>query len=285
MPTTDEHRSRTETRRGSADVCLSVAATSENVEIARQVAAGAAEAVGLELEPAARFDTIAAEASQNVVEHAYAGASPGPMELRIELSAGSQEAGGELSVAVSDRGTGFQLGPSRGSPEGLGLSLISGLSDGFALRSTRRQGSEVQAGLLLDGEGPSADQPSAPDPDVSVIEFAGTQFLASVLPRALAGHVWRLRTTIERVAQAMQLGEAISRGLLRREAILLPLWVTTRTGDDDLEVEIGPLDDEQAGLVAAELDRLAAESPELAIDRTVERDDPGSRLSLSIPLR
>src|SRR5205807_10127108 len=77
------------------------------------------------------------EALTNAVVHAYRGNEPGHFHVTAAV------ASGELWVLISDDGRGLHAwNDSRGL--GIGLSLISGLSDDFAIVPRATGGTEVQ---------------------------------------------------------------------------------------------------------------------------------------------
>jgi serine/threonine-protein kinase RsbW len=107
-----------------------------SVPDARNAAAGCVRRLGFEESVARAVAMAVTEACSNVVLHAYREHDePGSLTLLIETD-------GDLCVTVSDEGLGMV--PRVDSPGiGMGLPLISRLSDHLELRSGRRGGSEV----------------------------------------------------------------------------------------------------------------------------------------------
>jgi anti-sigma regulatory factor (Ser/Thr protein kinase) len=106
------------------------------------------------------------EALTNAVVHAYRDGEPGRFQVTAAL------ASGELWVLIGDDGRGLHAwNDSRGL--GIGLSLISGLSDDFAIVTRASGGTEVQmrfdlktgaaALARLRHEGRAVRQPRPPD--------------------------------------------------------------------------------------------------------------------------
>lgn len=116
-----------------------------------------------------RLDEIrlaVSEALTNAVVHAYRTGEPGRLHVTAAV------ASDELWVLIGDDGHGLHAGND--SPGlGIGLSLISGLSDDFAIVTRASGGTEVQmrfdlrdpvAGpAVINREGPPVRQPRRPD--------------------------------------------------------------------------------------------------------------------------
>ncbi len=82
------------------------------------------------------------EALTNVVLHAYP-AWLGHVHLTVKV------AGGELWVLIADSGCGVHAGPDS-HRLGLGLALISQLTDGFSIVERSSGGTEIRLRYLLD---------------------------------------------------------------------------------------------------------------------------------------
>lgn len=219
-------------------------ATERTIGVAAAVAAGVADALALELEPATRLSTIALEASRNVVAHAYPDAPPGPLELRIKSSDGDAESSPRsLVVSVHDLGEGISLTPTPGDPPGLGLSMICALSDAIAIRSRPSQGMSLDATLTLDAPPAPVAAASTARPGSSLLSFGDVKLLSAVLPRALAAHVRERRLTLERMAETMLLGDAIARAIGSTGGAEVPdVSITGPNEDPSLRVRVGPLE-------------------------------------------
>jgi len=83
---------------GPSDFILYRTATALNVRDMLQIVRARLEARGIESDICSRIELAVAEALNNVVEHAYAGAEPGPMRLALR----AQRAG--LCVDLADTG-------------------------------------------------------------------------------------------------------------------------------------------------------------------------------------
>jgi len=120
-----------------ACVRLEIENRPQNVALVRAALSGLAEAVGFDAELTSDIQTAVSEACNNVVLHAYEGAS-GPMDVTV--SCGSDG----IDVLVADRGTGITRLSSAGDHMGLGLALISALADQAEFTSPNDGGTEVR---------------------------------------------------------------------------------------------------------------------------------------------
>jgi anti-sigma regulatory factor (Ser/Thr protein kinase) len=112
-------------------------AVPEAVPLARTAVAAVAEASGVAGEQLEEIRLATSEAITNAVVHAYQGGSAGRFHVTVAIAAG------ELWVLIGDDGRGLHAGnTSRGL--GIGLSLISGLSDDFSIVTRATGGTEVQ---------------------------------------------------------------------------------------------------------------------------------------------
>lgn len=112
-------------------------AVPEAVPLARRAAVAVAEAAGVDRERLEEIRLAVSEAASNAVLHAYRGASGGRFHVTVAL------ASGELWVLISDDGRGLHAwNDSQGL--GIGLWLISSLSDDFSIVPRAAGGTEVQ---------------------------------------------------------------------------------------------------------------------------------------------
>jgi stage II sporulation protein AB (anti-sigma F factor) len=128
---------------GSSDVSHadalneSYAAVPEAVPLARRALTEVAEEAGAGGERLEEIRLAVSEALTNAVVHAYRPGQAGHFHVTAAV------ASGELWVLISDDGRGLHAwNDSRGL--GIGLSLISGLSDDFAIVTRASGGTEVQ---------------------------------------------------------------------------------------------------------------------------------------------
>ncbi|MBV8948221.1 MAG: ATP-binding protein [Solirubrobacterales bacterium] len=129
-------------------------AVPEAVPLARRLVSDLAAAAGAGGERLEEIRLAVSEALTNAVVHAYGdGDPPGDGEVgRFRVVAAV--ASSELWVLISDHGRGLHAGhESRGL--GIGLSLISALSDDFAIVNRASGGTEVQMRFDLTKTGPT----------------------------------------------------------------------------------------------------------------------------------
>ena len=112
-------------------------AVAEAVPLARRALTEVAAAAGAGGERLEEIRLAVSEALTNAVVHAYRGNEPGQFQVTAAVVSG------ELWILISDDGRGLHAwNDSRGL--GIGLSLISGLSDDFAIVTRASGGTEVQ---------------------------------------------------------------------------------------------------------------------------------------------
>jgi anti-sigma regulatory factor (Ser/Thr protein kinase) len=112
-------------------------AVPEAVPMARRAVATVAATAGAAGDRLDEIRLAVSEALTNAVVHAYRGGEPGRLHVTAAL------ASDELWVLIGDDGRGLHAwNDSRGL--GIGLSLISGLSDDFSIVTRASGGTEVQ---------------------------------------------------------------------------------------------------------------------------------------------
>jgi anti-sigma regulatory factor (Ser/Thr protein kinase) len=136
------------------------------VPIARRALAAVAAAAGAAGERLDEIRLAVSEALTNAVVHAYRNGDSGRLHVTAAV------ASDELWVLIGDDGRGLHAwNDSKGL--GIGLSLISGLSDDFAIVTRASGGTEVQmrfdlkktgsAPSVVNPEGRRASRPLRPD--------------------------------------------------------------------------------------------------------------------------
>jgi anti-sigma regulatory factor (Ser/Thr protein kinase) len=220
---------------------LALPAKAENVAIVRHAVAGLAEA--LEMDPAGVADlkTVVTEACMNVVVHAYDD-DGGPLEVEANPN------GEHLVVIVRDHGVGIRplAEDARGSLR-LGLPLIAALSSSFEISGGPDQGTQVTMRMALARDGAAAGEESALAGGVGVgggtlMAMPAGDLLAPVLSRVISILAARANFSIDRLSDAVLLGDAISSqgpdGFLDGTA-----QVAVEEDDGELRVRVGPLAD------------------------------------------
>jgi serine/threonine-protein kinase RsbW len=218
----------------SRELRLTLPATAENVIVVRQAVAGVGEALDLPGSRIADLKTVVSEACNNVVLHAYEG-EPGPLEVVAEPRSN------ELEVRVSDQGKGFRPRANDGdSSLGLGLPLIAALSDSFEISGGAGHGSRttIRFGYTppeFNNNGDSAEAPEG-------LEIAITpgEMVKPVLARVIGALAARAELSVDRLADTVLLGDAVSssEGVDFAEG---RLGISITDGDGKLDVRVGPL--------------------------------------------
>jgi serine/threonine-protein kinase RsbW len=126
-------------------------AVAESITAARGAIAEFAHAAGGREKRVQEIALAVSEALTNVVLHAYP-ARPGRIHVTAEL------AGGELWVLIADSGCGLHAG-RESDGLGLGLVLISEMSDGFTVVERSSGGTELRICFDLRAGNARADQP------------------------------------------------------------------------------------------------------------------------------
>jgi serine/threonine-protein kinase RsbW len=215
---------------------LALPARPENVMVVRQAVAGLGEAVGLSEQRLADLKTVVSEACNNVVLHAYDEGEDGP----LEVSADADEQG--IDVEISDRGSGFRpRADEEDANLGLGLPLIASLSDSFQISGGAGEGTRTRIRLLVVAkERSSANGGSAPAGGATELAIAAGAVVRPVLSRVIGALAARADFSLDRLADTVLLGDAVSShqpgdftdGLV---------GIAITDGDGTLEVRIGPL--------------------------------------------
>jgi serine/threonine-protein kinase RsbW len=135
-------------------------AVPEAVPLARRALATVAAAAGAAGDRLDDIRLAVSEALTNAVVHAYRGGEAGRLHVTAAVDTG------ELRVLIGDDGRGLHAwNDSQGL--GIGLLLISWLTDDFAIVTRASGGTEVQMRFDLrdgvNGDGSSARRPRRPD--------------------------------------------------------------------------------------------------------------------------
>ena len=218
----------------SRELRLTLPATAENVIVVRQAVAGVGEALDLSGSRIADLKTVVSEACNNVVLHAYEG-EPGPLEVVAEPRSG------ELEVQVSDQGKGFRPRANDGdSSLGLGLPLIAALSDSFEISGGAGHGSRTTIRFGYTPPQFSDNGDSAEAPEGLEIAITPGEMVKPVLARVIGALAARAELSVDRLADTVLLGDAVSssEGVDFAEG---RLGISIKDGDGKLDVRVGPL--------------------------------------------
>ncbi len=119
---------------------LSVEAKAENLAVVRARAESYARGLGASQATIDAIKTIVSEACTNAVCYAYEQGEDGTLDVTI------QERDGGFRIRVEDHGRGLLPDLDRGLPSlGMGLPIISALSQRIELRSERGGGTRIEA--------------------------------------------------------------------------------------------------------------------------------------------
>jgi serine/threonine-protein kinase RsbW len=217
---------------------LMLPAKAENVMVVRQAVAGLGEALGLPEARIADLKTVVTEACNNVVLHAYSG-EPGPLEITATPGDDAVE------VTILDYGQGFEPrpNPTGEATLGLGLPLIASLSDGFQISGKAGEGTSTSVRFAYQGDERRNGKPDAAltAPELS-IDFAPGMMVRPVLARVIGALAARAEFSVDRLADTVLLGDAVSAG----EASDFSdgrVGITIEPGDGTLDVRVGPLNE------------------------------------------
>jgi serine/threonine-protein kinase RsbW len=126
------------------DMELALPARAENIALIRHAFGALGEALAVDEELLSDVRLAVTEACSNVVVHAYADRTPGPLEVLATLNDGT------LTVLVRDEGPG--IAPHPDSPGlGLGLPLIASLAESVQLGRDEQERTEVFMTFSLSG--------------------------------------------------------------------------------------------------------------------------------------
>ncbi len=127
------------------DMELSLPARAENIALIRHAFGALGETLAVNEELLSDVRLAVTEACSNVVVHAYAEESPGPLEVLATLDDST------LTVVVRDEGPG--IAPHPDSPGlGLGLPLIASLAESVHLGRDEQERTEVCMTFSLDSQ-------------------------------------------------------------------------------------------------------------------------------------
>jgi anti-sigma regulatory factor (Ser/Thr protein kinase) len=253
---------------------LTVPAKAENVGVIRQALAGLAEALEMDSAALADLKTAVTEACMNVVVHAYSGGE-GPLEV-------SAIPDGEiLTVCVRDRGDGIQPRPEDPGRQSLrlGLPLIAALSQSFEISGGQDGGTEVRIHMpiVANGDAPNGDRAAPAVPDGADLRIAAGSMVRPVLARVIAILAARADFSIDRLSDAVLIGDAIS-AHAATDFFDSTVGIRIDNPDGALEVHVGPLATGAAErlLKDMEIPGIGASLERLVDDTRVEAVEDGT---------
>lgn len=271
------------TRDDRSGILISLPARAENVAVVRHALAGLAEQVGMDEPEVADLKTVVTEACMNVVVHAYPAEEPGQLEVEAELEPDG------LTVVVRDFGMGIQPRPDVDRPSlRIGLTLIAALSSEFEIRSGVGRGTEIrmQLPLLPRDEAEARDRAAAAAPireEATQLRVGPPELIGPILGHALGALAARREITVDRLADAMLLSDAISAGAPRGFADG-HVRVAIADAPGGVELRVGPMTDGSGERLRASLalpgEQGSLES--LADELWVEAGEEGEYLVVGI---
>jgi hypothetical protein len=218
------------------------------------------------------------------VIHAYDPGDDGVIEVTAD------EVDGALEVVVRDYGHGFRprLAPEKQTASlRLGLPLIAALTSGFELSTDAEGGTTVRLRVAVETDtsepDAEAEGPAGAEPGYSVLSVSDDDLAGIIVSRVIASIAARAEMSVDRLSDALLLSDAISSGGGQRfRAGRTRLAVSQRDGA--VAMRVGPL--EEGGgdrlLASLEIPTLHASLAKLADDATVEHDEAGEHLVLTI---
>jgi anti-sigma regulatory factor (Ser/Thr protein kinase) len=216
-------------------VAFSLPAKPENVALVRHALAGFADVLGMAPAGIADLKTVVTEACANVVLHAYEGEEDRPMDVAAEPN------GSDLLIRVRDYGEGIKPRADAGRRSlRLGLPLMAALTNGFELSQSPGGGTTVSLRIPLEAPSQGGQARLAPAVTETRIEINPGETLGPVLARVISMFAARANLTVDRVADAVLLSDAISAGSDGAFAGDVAR-IAVAEEDDAFEIRVGPL--------------------------------------------
>ena len=223
---------------------LRLESSPETLTLVRGMLGGVAEQIQLDPELLDDLKTAVSEACNNVVMHAYEGAS-GPLCICIS----TEEDG--LVVTVRDQGRGIPvLAPSDDRLQGVGIPIMRALAQQTAFRPCEGGGTEVWMKFASERDGRSLYQlPGTAVPEDgwserlegdAVVSLSPVSFIGGVLGRLARAMAARARFSLDRFSDVYLVTDAVAAHAARAASDgRLGFGLTTDTRR--LEMVIGPL--------------------------------------------
>jgi serine/threonine-protein kinase RsbW len=258
---------------------LTVLSRAENVAVVRHAVAGLAEALDMHRAGIDDLKIIVTEACMNVVAHAYED-EVGPLEVEAARQ------GDALVVTVGDHGGGFRpRADSDRESLRLGLPLIAALASTFEISGGPGQGTRVTMEMALaeSGEETPALQAMPDASEATEIKMPTGELVAPVLSRVISVLAARADLSVDRLSDAVLLGDALSAGA--DDGFPNGTARLGVTGEDgEVVVRVGPLGDGGAERLRErlQLPELNGTIESLADEVGVESNGGGEHLVIRI---
>jgi len=227
----------------SPTISLRLESSPETLTLVRGMLGGVAELLQLDPELLDDVKTAVSEACNNVVMHAYEGAS-GPLEVCMYVQSDG------IEVVVRDRGRGIPvLAPSDDRLQGVGIPIMRALAQQTAFRPMDDGGTEVWLQFISEREGrPLYKLPgdAAPEDGWSqrldgdaIVSLSPVTFVGGVLGRLARAMAARARFSLDRFSDVYLVTDAIAAHAVRAaNATRIAFGLSTDTRR--LELTIGP---------------------------------------------
>jgi anti-sigma regulatory factor (Ser/Thr protein kinase) len=227
----------------SPTISLRLESSPETLTLVRGMLGGVAELLQLDPELLDDLKTAVSEACNNVVMHAYEGAS-GPLWVCLFVA---PEA---IEVIVRDQGRGIPvLTPSDDRLQGVGIPIMRALAQQTAFRPLKEGGTEVWLQFSSQREGrPLYKLPGTATPEDgwsdrltgdAIVSLSPVSFVGGVLGRLARAMAARARFSLDRFSDVYLVTDAVAAHALRAAGaprITFGLSTDTRR----LELTIGP---------------------------------------------
>jgi anti-sigma regulatory factor (Ser/Thr protein kinase) len=254
-------------------VRLELESRPECLTLVRGALIGVGETLAFDPELLDDVKTAVGEACANVVLHAYDG-DPGPLAVAVAVAHDRVEA------AVHDRGSGIQSLSSADDRMGVGLAVITALSERAEFISVPGEGTEVRmafAGAVR--EAPSTAELSGsvsvdgykPPTGLAgrvIVYLSSSDLLGAVLARLARGMAAAARFSVDRIKAFAPLADTLgahANATIAATPLTLSLSATNRR----LELAIGPLRNGSSADLDTNFGGLDAD---LHVDRTGESE-------------
>jgi anti-sigma regulatory factor (Ser/Thr protein kinase) len=264
----------------SPTISLKLESSAETLTLVRGMLGGVAELLQLDPELLDDLKTAVSEACNNVVMHAYEGAS-GPLEVCLYVEPEG------IEVTVRDQGRGIPvLTPSDDRLQGVGIPIMRALAQQTAFRPLQDGGTEVWLEFGSQREGrPLYKLPGPATPEDgwgarldadAIVSLSPVTFVGGVLGRLARAMAARARFSLDRFSDVYLVTDAVAAHAVRAASasrITFGLSTDTRR----LELTIGPFrlgaSSELAAGAAGEVDsalRLLSDELDLSRDDGAE---------------
>jgi serine/threonine-protein kinase RsbW len=238
----------------SPTISLRLDSSPETLTLVRGMLGGVAELLQLDPELLDDLKTAVSEACNNVVMHAYEGAS-GPLWVCLYVDSEA------IEVTVRDRGRGIPvLTPSDDRLQGVGIPIMRALAQQTAFRPAEDGGTEVWLQFASARDGRSLYKlPDAAAPQDgwserlsgdAIVSLSPTTFVGGVLGRMARAMAARARFSLDRFSDVYLVTDAIAAHAARAaSATRVAFGLSTDTRR--LELTIGPFQSGSSAELAA----------------------------------